>query len=89
MELLVVVYILTSNTLPEHVEVEVLIAQVNVQTPREVGHWREDPSLILLVDDTVAIEVGILQTAHAGILLTAGQNLFTILEQSVDDVTHD
>ncbi|MBR6853033.1 MAG: DUF1622 domain-containing protein [Prevotella sp.] len=33
LELLVVVNVLSSNTLPEHIEIEVLIAQVNIKTP--------------------------------------------------------
>ena len=89
LELLVVVDILSGNALPEHREVEVLVAEFEVQTPREVGHGREDPRLVLLVDEAVAVEVGILQTTHAGILLTAGQHFLTVLEQAVDDVAHD
>ena len=60
LELLVVVDILSGNTLPEHREVEALVGQFDVQTPRVVGHRVEDPGLVLLVDDTVTVEVGIL-----------------------------
>ena len=89
LELLVVVNILTGNALPEHVEVEVFIAQVDIQAPREVGYRREYPGLVLLVDNAVTIEISVLQTTYSGILLTASQHFLTVLEQSVDDITHD
>ena len=89
LELLVVVNILTGNTLPEHVEVKVFITQVDIQTPREVGHRTEDPSLVLLVDDTVTIKVTLFKTTYTGILLTAGQNLFAVLEQAINHITYD
>ena len=89
LELLSVVNVLSVNTLPEHSEVEALVAKLNVETVAEVGHWVEDPCLVVAVDDAVAIEVGILEAAEAGILLTAGEHFLARLEQAINYITYD
>ena len=82
LELLVVIHVLSGDALPEHAEVEVLIGQFDVQAPGKVRNGREDPGLVPLVDDAVTVQVGILETAHAGILLTAGEDFLPVLVQA-------
>ena len=86
MEFLVVDDVDICHTLPEHREVEVLIAQVDIDTVREIGYGIEDPGTVCFVDFTVTIEVSILQTAHAGTSLTMGQHFLTRGVESLDHI---
>ena len=89
LELLVVVDVNTANTLEEHREVEILVVKRYIQTPREIWHRIEDPSLVVGIDTTVAIEVGILQTSYACVLLTACKHFLTVLIESVNNLSYD
>ena len=75
------------HTLPEHGEVPVLVLQVDVQAPGEVGHGAVDPFLVLLVDNSVLVEVLPADAAEAGTVL-GGVVVYLVLtlEDAVIDV---
>ena len=77
------------HALPEHGEIPILILQIDIQAPGEIGHGRVDPLLILLVDDTVLVEVLPADAAEACSVLGGVVVDFVLaLEDAVVDVAY-
>ena len=77
------------DTLPEHGEVKVLVLEVDIQTPGEIGNGGVDPLLVFLVDYAVLVEVLPADTAKTGAALgSVVVNLVLALEDAVVDIAY-
>ena len=89
LEFLVIIYIHTADSLEEHREVEVLVAELYVQTPVEVGYRIENPSLVIGVYRSALVEVSIFQTADTCVRLSGSLHFLFVLIESFHHVAHD
>ena len=76
------------HTLPKHGEIPVLILEVDVQAPSEIGHRVVYPLLVFFIDDSIAVDVFPTDAAQSSAVLSGMVvYLFLTLENSVIDIT--
>ena len=62
----IVGYLGAYRTVDEDIQVEVLVAEGVVPSEGPLREWRTDVGLIILVDDTIAVDILVLQVTYVG-----------------------
>ena len=62
----IVGYLGAYRTIDEDIQVEVLVAEGIVPSEGPLWQWRTDVGLIILVDDTIAVDILVLQVTYIG-----------------------